>query len=120
MADTKRRSNIAPRRNERVSSRGVHFVYYLVAGLLFLNLLALYGVFFFPKGIMGYRQKREQVEELQERNEKLRLKNHNLFLKIEKAKNDPRGQERLVREHLGWVKENEIVIHFLPQKKENP
>jgi len=104
---------IVGKRNTRITSRGVSFVYYLLILLVALNVLVVYAAFFLPSGIMGYRQKHRQVKELEVVNDRLRLKNHLLYQKIRKAKTDPRSQERLVREHLGWVKgDKEIVVEF--------
>jgi cell division protein FtsB len=77
-----------------------------------LNLLLLYGLFFSSQGILGYRQQSRQVTELEKKIVELKKKNHRLFSKIQSLKKDVHAQERLVREQLGWAKENELVIEF--------
>jgi cell division protein FtsB len=116
------RSNVVltGKRNLRISSKGFYFVYVAIIILLALNLLVVYGIFSLPNGIMGYTQKRLQVKELEARNRKLNIDIHDLFKKIEKAKSDGLAQERLVREHLGWVKKDEIVVNFVENSQEAP
>lgn len=99
---------------------GIRFLQILTWILVVLNGLVIYGIFFYSQGLIGYRQKQLQVKEAQERNEALKAENHHLFVKIKNAKTDTRAQERLVREQLGWVKDNEIVIEFLPKNGKIP
>ncbi|MFZ2448281.1 MAG: septum formation initiator family protein [Syntrophobacteraceae bacterium] len=99
--------------------KGVYIVRLLVCCLLGLNALLLYAIFFSTNGLPGYSKQNDQVKELEERILKLKQENQKLFEKIEAFKKDPALQEKLVRQELGWVKENEIIIEF-PENKRNP
>ncbi len=59
------------------------------------------------------------MRELEEKILKLKEENQKLFEKIQAFKKDPALQEKLVRQELGWVKENEIIIEF-PEKRKDP
>ena len=97
--------------------KGVHVVELLVLALLALNGLALYGILFSPQGVFGYRLQTLQVRQLEEKVTKLRRENHRLYSRIQSLKNDSKAQERLVRQHLGWVRENELLVEFPPLKR---
>lgn len=98
----------------RIYLKGVYILQVLAVVLLVLNVLLLYAILFSSKGILGYRQQSQQVLELDAKVRKLKEDNHKLFRKIQGFKNDPRAQERLIREKLGWVRENELMIEFVP------
>ena len=102
--------------------RGVHVLRLLVVCLLALNIGLLYAIFFSSHGLEGYRKQGEQVKELEAKIVKLRQENQKLFEHIQAVKNNPKAQEKLVRQELGWVKENEIVVDFPPpeNKPESP
>lgn len=82
--------------------------------LLLLNLLAVYSIFFSAKGLFSYRRQRQHVAEVGAEIQKLQEQNRQLFATIQQLKQDPVAQERLVRQQLGWVHDNEWVIEFLP------
>lgn len=84
----------------------------LVFILLFLNGLLLYAICFSSHGLPGYRKQNEQVRELEERIVRLKEDNQSFFDKIQALKNDPRAQEKLVRQELGWVRDNEVILEF--------
>ncbi len=98
-------------------SNGLHVVRFLVVLFVALNVLLLYGIFFSSQGILGYRQQTAQVAELEKKIAELKRKNHKLFNKIQSFKKDPQAQERLVRQQLGWAKENELMIEFVTPEK---
>lgn len=100
--------------------RGTLVLQCLVAILLTLDILVLYGIFLSRQGILGYLEQCRQVEELNTRILKLREDNHKLFRRIQGFKNDPQAQEKQVREQLGWVKENELMIEFVKPSQEKP
>jgi cell division protein FtsB len=89
----------------------------LVAGLLLLNFLLFQSLFFSSQGILGFRKQSAQVEELEAKIKTLKEENQKLFRKIQAFKNSPRAQEKMVREELGWIRENELLIEF--QKRES-
>lgn len=87
--------------------------------LLGLNALLIWAIFFSPNGLPGYNKQNEQVRELEEKILKLKQQNQKLFEIIQAFKKDPKLQEKLVRQELGWVKENEIMLEF-PEKEDEP
>jgi len=50
----------------------------------------------------------------------LKKKNRRLYSKIQSLKKDVHAQERLVRQQLGWVKENELVLEFVTPSTKHP
>jgi cell division protein FtsB len=92
--------------------KGIHLLLLLVGVLLLLNTLLFQGLFFSTQGIMGFRTQCAQVEELETKVNNLKEENQKLFRKIQAFKNSPRAQEKMVREELGWLRENELLIEF--------
>jgi len=88
--------------------------------LVILNLWLIYGIFSASKGIRNYRRHREQVTELEQKIKNIQNENRTLFRKIQSFKNDPKVRERAVRQQLGWAREDELVIEFLPPAKTPP
>jgi len=111
--------NKRPSRTERAGQRasGIGVLKGLAAVLTILSLLLLYGIFLSPRGIQAYRQLQEQVNQLTANRNKLAQENQQLLRKIRAVRSNPDAQERLVKQELGWVREDEIVIEFAaPQK----
>ena len=104
---------------ERSFFRSIHFLPVLVGVLLLLNVLLFQRILFSSQGIPGFRNQCTLVEELETKVRNLKEENQRLFNKIQAFKNSPRAQEKMVREGLGWVRENELLIEFL-QKQPNP
>lgn len=102
------------------SAKGTSIMQGLAVGLLALNLLLVYGIFFSAKGILGYRQQWRQVEEMSAKVRKLRADNRRAFHRIQAMKNDQKELEKTVRDQLGWVRENELVFEFATPRKETP
>jgi cell division protein FtsB len=98
---------------------GTTLLLLLVAGLLLLNFLLFQSIFFSSQGILGFRNQSAQVEELEAKIRNLKEENQKLFRKIQSFKNSPRAQEKMVREELGWIRENELLIEF-QQKESRP
>lgn len=105
-------------RPAKFSIKGTLLVQCLAVVLLLLNLILLYCIFSSSQGIPGFRQQYRQVQELQSKIKKLKQENQKLFNQIQSFKSDPQAQERLVRQQLGWGRDNELVIEFLHPKKE--
>jgi cell division protein FtsB len=99
--------------------RGVVVLRILCGLLLVLNLWLLYGIFSSSQGVLNYRRHRQQVEELESKIRNVQVENHKLFKQIEDFKSLPKVQERLVRKHLGWAREDELVIEFLPSEEDS-
>jgi cell division protein FtsB len=106
--------NGAKKQGTRTLIKGVYVLQALALLLLALNCVLIYAIMFSSKGVLGYSQQCQQVEELDAKVMKLREENHKLFRKIQGFKSDARAQERLIREKLGWVREDELVIEFVP------
>lgn len=99
--------------------KGVYVVSLLVCALLGLNGLLLYAIFFSSHGLQGYKKQNEQVREMEAKILTLKQQNQRLFEMIQALKTDPKAQERLVRQELGWVHENEVVLDF-PETEDKP
>jgi cell division protein FtsB len=92
--------------------KGVSLLPLLVLLIMGLNFLLFQRLFSSPQGITGFRTQCAQVEELENKARNLREENQKLFRKIQAFKNSPQAQEKMVREELGWVRENELLIEF--------
>ncbi len=99
----------------RFPIKGVHVVRFLVVLLLAVNALLIYAILYSSHGLPGYRKQSEQVRELEEKILKLKTENQKLFEMIQALKSSPQAQEKLVRQELGWVRENEIILE-IPEK----
>lgn len=97
-------------RASRVNGRRLLKV--LVSLLVALNLGLLYAVIFSARGVRGYRAQHAEVQRLAEARTRLALENRRLIKKIRNFKENPGAQERLVKQELGWVREDEIIIEF--------
>jgi cell division protein FtsB len=95
--------------------KGDHIVRILVGLLLVLSLALVYAILYSSHGLPGYRKQSEQVRELEEKILKLKTENQKLFETIQALKSSPQAQEKLVRQELGWVRENEIILET-PEK----
>ena len=94
----------------RFTVRGVSVARLLVVVLLALNVVLICSILFSSKGLPGYRKQNRQVKELEEKVLKLKVENQKLFEMVQLLKTNPKAQEKLVRQELGWVRENEIVM----------
>jgi cell division protein FtsB len=98
------------------SVRGVYIARLLVGILLGLNIVFILTILFASSGLPGYRKQDRQVKELDEKVLKLKVENQKLFEMIQSVKTSSKAQEKLVRQELGWVRENEIILES-PEKK---
>jgi cell division protein FtsB len=100
--------------------RGTTLVFVLVAGLLLLNFLLFQNIFISSQGILGFRKQCAQVDELEAKIKNLKEENQKLFRKIQAFKNSPRAQEKMVREELGWIRDNELLVEFQQRESKPP
>ena len=100
------------RGRREIHMKGVHVLRCLVVILAALNVLLLYVIFSSSQGLYGLHVQREQVKELENKFRTLEKENRRLFNKIQSLKQDSRAQERIVRQQLGWVRDNEIMIEY--------
>lgn len=83
--------------------------------MIVLNLVLCWALLASPGGLRGYLQKRRDLTRLERKLDRLARRNRDRFAEIEQFRRDPRVQEKMVRERLGWVKTGETVIEFAPQ-----
>lgn len=95
--------------------RGTPLLLLLVGIILLLNALLFQRLFFSSQGIPGFRNQCSQVEELEGKLKNVKADNQKLFRRIQAFKNSPRAQEKMVREELGWLRDNELLIQFKPK-----
>lgn len=93
-------------------SWGVPLLKGLVAALVVLNVLVLYGILVSPRGVRGYRLQQSEVVRLAAITQRLAQDNQRLVNRIRHLKSDPGAQERLVKRELGWVRQDEVIIEF--------
>jgi cell division protein FtsB len=100
--------------NQAKASRvnGVRILKVLVSVLVALNLGLLYAVFLSGRGVRAYRAQHAEVQRLSQARTRLALENQRLIKKIRHFKENPGAQERLVKQELGWVRKDEIIIEF--------
>ncbi len=103
--DTEARSN-------RKVGRGVYVLKGLVALMMVLNVLLLYGIVASPRGVRGYRMQQAEVLRLGTVTKRLSEENQRLVSRIRYLKADSVAQERLVKQELGWVRDDEVIIEF--------
>jgi cell division protein FtsB len=94
----------------RFTVKGVYIVRLLVCLLLALNFILIYAIVFSSNGLPGYKKQNQQVKELEQKVLKLKIENQKLFEMVQSLKVSPKAQEKLVRQELGWVRENEIIL----------
>jgi cell division protein FtsB len=83
--------------------------------LILLPLLVLTSVLLIiwsPNGLLHLRQLHVEYQELTSRNLALEKQNHQLYQEISLLADNPIAIERLARQELGLVKENELVFQF--------
>ena len=105
----KQRSN---RKGRLRPSWGVPLLKCLVAALVVLNVLVLYGILASSRGVRGYRLQQSEVVRLAAITQRLAQDNQRLVSRIRHLKSDPVAQERLVKRELGWVRQDEVIIEF--------
>jgi hypothetical protein len=112
---TEVKSGLEQRSNRKVKverSRSIPLLRCLVLFLLVLNLCLLSAIFVSPRGVRGYRAQQAEVLRLAALTQRLAQDNQRLVSRIRHLKNDQVAQERMVKQELGWVHENEIIVEF--------
>jgi cell division protein FtsB len=110
-----RKSGLERRENRKLSavrSRSVPLLKFLVLILLVLDVCLLCGIFMSPRGINGYRAQQREVLRLAALTSRLDQENQRLADRVRYLKTDQTAQERLVKQELGWVHPDEIIIEF--------
>ena len=102
----------------RFSVKGVYILRLLVGILLGLNIVFIFTILFSSSGLPGFRKQDQQVKELDEKVLKLKIENQKLFEMIQSLKASSKAQEKFVRQQLGWVRENEIILESAEKNDE--
>ena len=86
--------------------------------MLALNLILIYAIVSSSNGLPGYKKQNQQVKELEQKVLSLKIENQKLFEMVQSLKTSPKAQEKLVRQELGWVRENEIMLESADKENE--
>ncbi len=70
-----------------------------------------------PFGLWKLYRMRCEHRQIYVSNQKLAKKNANLEEEIKRLKGDHKYQEQVVRQELGWVRDNEVLYKFLDREK---
>ena len=97
------------------AQRSLKLPYWMVALVLVLLALALFG----DKGVMHTLKMSRYKAELESRLAELHRENQRLREEIDALRNDHRRIERIARQELGMVKEDELIYQF-PESSSNP
>ena len=79
-----------------------------------LVLTSLLLIIWSPNGLLHLRQLQVEYQDLSARNLMLEKQNHQIYQEISLLLNNPIAIERLARQELGLIKEDELVLQFLP------
>mgnify|MGYP001552465207 CR=1 FL=1 len=83
-----------------------------------LLLAAIVWLFFAPDmGLLSWREKQSEFQQLQERKVQLEKENDMLRQEIERIEGDIEYFEKLAREKHGLLKKNEVLFDFSKDKK---
>lgn len=80
-----------------------------IMGAAVLALVMAYHVLFGANGVIAYRHKREESQELQRQIDALKQENENIQRQIKGLKDDPEAIEKEAREKLKYVRPGEVV-----------
>jgi cell division protein FtsB len=67
-----------------------------------------------PHGLSQWRGLHREYQELMRKNQTLEQENRLIFQEITKLRTDPKAVEHLAREELGLVRDDELIIYFVP------
>ena len=80
--------------------------------LLALTIVGVPTMIFGSNGLPRHRRLRAQLSAQLEENHRLAAELFRLRSEIEAFQRDPRARERAVREELGWVRRDEIIVEI--------
>lgn len=89
------------------------------AGVTLLAVALGVHVIFGANGLVTYRQKKAEYQQLQKEVEQLRRDNDRVEQQINSLKTDPKAIERVAREQLRYAKPGEI-IYVMPEARQTP
>jgi len=87
----------------------------LIGGLLVLVYFYLFGDY----GVQRIRRQKQEIIELEQTVEQLRVQQEELKKAVELLKTDPEYIERIAREEYGLVKQGEIIYKLVPTAEED-
>jgi cell division protein FtsB len=95
-----------------------HFILGVPLAVLLLTLVAVPVMVFGEDGLARHRRLRAQLDAQRQENVRLARQLIQLRAELEAFTNDPRARERAVRESIGWVRPDEVIVevptHTLP------
>ncbi|MCM0755809.1 septum formation initiator family protein [Desulfovibrio aminophilus] len=92
---------------------------FLVGFLILLNLFLFFRLIWSDQGLFAYMTLRNRYEQLQAQIDEADRKNLDLSQDIRRLKSDRSYQEKVIRERLKYVKDNEI-LYLLPGESDKP
>lgn len=84
----------------------------LLALLLAINVVLLFRLIWSDHGVIAYMNMRHRSDNLQDRLRDVDARSLDLSNEIRRLKNDRAYQERVIRERMNYVKENEVLYIF--------
>jgi cell division protein FtsB len=87
----------------------------MTGGVLVVALLG--AALFADDGVTRHERLRSELEHVNELNAKLAADNKRLAVEAKALRQDPQFIEATIREELGWVRSNEVVIIFPAEEK---
>lgn len=91
----------------------------LLGLIILLNLLFLYRILLSDQGLFGYLEMRKRYGEMERRIEELQSKTQTLSQDIRLLQEDSGYIEKMIREQMNLVKDNEILYDFSGIVEEN-
>jgi cell division protein FtsB len=97
--------------NRRFPAAKIPWYLILLPPLVLTSLLL---IIWSPNGLLHLRQLQVEHQDLTARNLMLEKQKHQLYEEISLLRNNPVAIERLARQELGLIKEDELVFQFVP------
>ncbi len=89
----------------------------LIAFLIFLNCYLFFRLIWSDQGLFAYMTLRNRYEQLKSQMDGVDRKSLDLSQEIRRLKSDRAYQEKVIRERLKYVKDNEI-LYLLPEESD--
>jgi cell division protein FtsB len=87
--------------------------------LVFLNLFLFFRLIWSDQGVFAYIDLKHRYRKLKQQLEEVDEKSRNVSREIRRLKSDKSYQEKVVRERMNFVKENEVLYVF-PESGDRP
>lgn len=89
---------------------------FLPLTILVLAVVGAPVLIFSPTGLPRLRGLERELGEVDEENAELRREIDALRGKVQRLRDDPKAVERIARDHLGLVRQTEVVFQFAPRR----